>query len=110
MTNRGFFIVEQISFFCYNKNGDFNDEINYNYVWYSGKLWRIVALNNNGTIKMVTDENITTISWGANTTYKGSWMYQWLNEDFKDTLYNYEELLVKEFFNKYQYPFDLIKL
>ena len=68
-----------------------------NYVWYSGKLWRIVALNNDGSIKLVTQHNITTIFWGANTTFYSEdsegnitkiWMYEWLNEDFLDTLYD----------------------
>ena len=38
--------------------------INFNYVWYSGKLWRITAINPDGTMKMITDDAITTISYG----------------------------------------------
>ncbi len=72
-----------------------NDCINFNYVWYSGKLWRITAINPDGTMKMVTQDEITAISWNANNTYKDSWIYQWLNEDFKDTLYNYQNIIVQ---------------
>ncbi len=72
-----------------------NDCVNFNYVWYSGKLWRIVAINPDGSMKLVTQDAITTINWGEDTTYKNSWIYQWLNEDFKDTLYNYEEIIVQ---------------
>ncbi len=72
-----------------------NDCINFNYVWYSGKLWRIVAINPDSTIKLVTQDIITTISRGADTPYENSWMFQWLNEDFKDTLYNYENIIVQ---------------
>ncbi len=75
-------------------SGD-NDCVNFNYVWYSGKLWRIVATNPDGSMKLVTQDAITAINWGSNTTYSGSWIYQWLNEDFKDTLYNYEEIIVQ---------------
>ena len=84
------------------------DCINFNYVWYSGKLWRITAINPDGTMKMITDDPITTISYNPDTdlnfydiskkddaTYTGSYMYQWLNEDFLDTLYNYENIIVK---------------
>ena len=82
--------------------------INFNYVWYSGKLWRITAINQDGTIKMITDDVITTISYNPgsdvnfydtskkdDTAYTGSYMYQWLNEDFLDTLYNHENIIVK---------------
>ena len=84
-----------------------NNDINYNYVWYSGKLWRITAINPDGTMKMITDDAITTISYGKDvnfydiskkddTTYTGSYMYQWLNEDFLDTLYNYQNIIVED--------------
>ena len=83
------------------------DCINFNYVWYSGKLWRITAINPDGTMKMITDDPITTISYGSDvnfydiskkddTSYTGSWIYQWLNEDFLDTLYNYQNIIVED--------------
>ncbi len=76
-----------------------NTCVNFNYVWYSGKLWRIVAINPDGSMKLVTQDEITAINWGEDTTYKDenkdSWIYQWLNEDFKETLYNYEEIIVQ---------------
>ena len=82
------------------------DCINFNYVWYSGKLWRITAINPDGSLKMITDDNITTISYGSDvnfydiskkddTSYTGSYIYQWLNEDFLDTLYNYKNIIVE---------------
>ena len=83
--------------------------INFNYVWYSGKLWRITAVNPDGTMKMITDDLITSISYNPegdvnfydiskkdDTTYTGSYMYQWLNEDFLDTLYNYQNIIVED--------------
>ena len=85
------------------------DCINFNYVWYSGKLWRITAINPDGTLKMITDDLITAISYNSDTdvnfydiskkddpTYTGSYMYQWLNEDFLDTLYNYQNIIVED--------------
>ncbi len=69
--------------------------VNFNYVWYSGKLWRIVAINPDGSMKLITEDAITAINWGADTTYENSWIYQWLNEDFKDTLYNCENIIVQ---------------
>ena len=81
--------------------------INFNYVWYSGKLWRITAINPDGTMKMITDDQISVISYGSDVnfydiskkddaSYTGSYMYQWLNEDFLDTLYNYQNIIVED--------------
>ena len=81
--------------------------INFNYVWYSGKLWRITAINSDGTMKMITDDAITTISYGSDVnfydiskkddaSYTGSYVYQFLNEDFLDTLYNYQDIIVED--------------
>ena len=85
------------------------DCINFNYIWYSGKLWRITAINPDGTTKMITDAAITTISYNPqgdvnfydiskkdDTSYTGSYIYQWLNEDFLDTLYNYQNIIVED--------------
>ena len=77
-----------------------NDCVDMNYVWYSGKLWRITAIYPDGAMKLVTENNITSIAFNAsgqvnfytdqNTT---SYMYQWLNEDFYDTLYNANQFI-----------------
>ena len=77
------------------------DCIDFNYVWYSGKLWRITAIYPDGTMKMITDDAITTIIYGINVNFytdasNSSYMYQWLNEDFLDTLYNYENIIVTD--------------
>ena len=77
------------------------DAIDFNYVWYSGKLWRITAIYPDGTMKMLTDDAITTISYGEDVNFytdesNTSYMYQWLNEDFLSTLYNYENIIVTD--------------
>ena len=77
------------------------DCINFNYVWYSGKLWRITAIYPDGTMKMITDSNITTIAYGADNKFytdenTTSYMYQWLNQEFLPTLYNYDEIIVED--------------
>lgn len=49
-----------------------------NYVWYSGLLWRIVSIDQNRNIKLVTDEVITILSYHG-TGFVNSDVYQWLN-------------------------------
>ncbi len=73
-----------------------NETINFNYIWYSGKLWRIVAINPDETIKIITQDLMGSLHWNETSTYEGSWIYQWLNEDFLSTLYNYEETIVED--------------
>ncbi len=58
-----------------------------NYIWYSGKLWRAVSIDpSDNSVKLVTQWNISTISYNArgNTTFKGSYMEQWLNDTTVD--------------------------
>ena len=68
-----------------------------NYVWYSGKLWRIVAINGDGSIKMVTQGNMTSLAWNVSKTdtdYSTSQIRTWLNNEFMKTLSNTSTLLV----------------
>ena len=65
---------------CYIKGNPNN-----NYIWYSGFLWRIMGVNADGTIRMITDENVTAIPWGAEDTaenWDGSYAKDWLNNYF----------------------------
>ena len=67
-----------------------------NYVWYSGKLWRIVSINGDDTIKLVTQGNMTSIAWdtsSTNTDYSTSQVRKWLNNEFLPTLANADTLL-----------------
>ena len=62
-----------------------------NYIWYSGKLWRAVSVNNDeGTVKLITHWNISAIPYDDNSSaFKGSFMEDWLNDTSVDGfLYN----------------------
>lgn len=74
-----------------------------NYIWYSGKLWRAVSINNEAkTTKLVTQWNISTISYNAsgNTAFSGSHMEMWLNDTSADgflgNLRDYENFIVTD--------------
>ena len=51
-----------------------------NYLYFSGRLWRIIAIDANG-IKIITEENQTSLVWGNKTNYDKSYIYKWLNEN-----------------------------
>ena len=71
-----------------------------NYVMYSGILWRIVKINNDGSINLVTENIINEFMWGTdNSEYSNSQVRKWLNKTTNNTgifyknLYNPEEYL-----------------
>lgn len=75
-----------------------NEDCLNNYVWYSGKLWRITAIYPDGTMKLVTENPMTAIYWGAtqnDVAFNNSYMDQWLNQEFLQTLHNYQDIIVQ---------------
>ena len=93
-----------------SKDNMYNDEVDTfitgefpnNYLWYSGKLWRIVSVNNEEkTVKLVTQWNISMIPYASGSTdFEESYIKDWLNDTSVDGfLYNlrdYESFLVTD--------------
>ena len=73
-----------------------------NYIWYSGKLWRAVSVNNEAkTTKLVTQWNISAITYSSGSTdFAGSYMEDWLNDTsvdgFLGNLRDYENFVVTD--------------
>ena len=60
-----------------------------NYVWYSGFMYRIMGINSDGTVRLITEENVTNIPWGTSGTaesYTNSYVRDWLNNYFLSNL------------------------
>ena len=71
-----------------------------NYVWYNGFMWRIMGINGDNSVRLITDENVTTIPYGsANTalTYKTNEGYinDWLNNYFYENLNSTKSIIQK---------------
>ena len=67
-------------------------EVN-NYLYYSGRLWRIIGINKTG-IKLITEDNQTVLVWGNNVNFENSIINNWLNKDvFINTISNKEKLV-----------------
>lgn len=82
----------------YSYIGDVND----NYVNYSGMLFRIISIDKNKNIKMISEDVLTIMYSGLENGYKESFVNSWLNSSeeehtgiFENNLYNKENLLVK---------------
>lgn len=51
-----------------------------NYVYYSGMLWRMMSIDEEGNIKMISDETLSVIPWGYETNdYETSIIRGYLN-------------------------------
>ena len=61
------------------------EDENKNYVLYSNILWRIIKITNNGSVKLISDDVISYLSYGE-TDYGKSEINTWLNND--DTNYS----------------------
>ena len=60
-----------------------------NYIYYSGMLWRIVKVNEDGTLKLVLDDNVVNLEYKNNgETFENSNAAKWLNEVFYPALRN----------------------
>lgn len=61
-------------------------EVN-NYIMYSNLLWRIVKINNDGTMDIILDEPINDLKWNSKvTSYVKSDVHQYLNDIFLKVL------------------------
>ena len=74
-----------------------------NYIWYSGKLWRAVSVNNGAkTTKLVTQWNISATTYNPENQadFEGSYMEDWLNDTtvdgFLGNLRDYEKFIVTD--------------
>lgn len=69
-----------------NDNFYFYEETNNNYISYSNILWRVVKINKNNTITLVTDNNIATLAYGdVENDYNESNLINWLNTNKEKT-------------------------
>lgn len=80
-------------------NGDkyiFKGKVKNNYVLYSGYLFRIVGINKDKTIKLVTDDITTSLVWSYDKGYEESYIKQYLEEKFYKTLVDPKNYLATE--------------
>lgn len=82
----------------YRYKGDVDD----NYVSYSGILFRVISIDENKNIKMISDDVLTLMYSGLEKGYNSSFINKWLNISesdnsgiFESILYNSEKLITK---------------
>lgn len=75
-------------------------EVN-NYLEYSGYLFRIISVDSDKNIKLITEESLTNLAWGINGSYENSYIKSWLNSDLE-----YEGIFYKSLNNPTNYLVD----
>lgn len=63
-----------------------------NYVYYSGRMFRIIDISNG--IRMIEDDTETNLIWSIDSDYQNSVIHSWLN-NYLDTLNDYDLYLTK---------------
>ena len=67
-----------------------------NYVYYLGKLWRIISIDKNNNIKMITDDIQTLLTWENDKNFVDSNINNWLNKTENDNSGIFESSLKNE--------------
>lgn len=80
----------------------FKGNVNNNYVKLQNRLFRVMRVNNDDTVKLISEDLATSFMWGENYNYKDSNIQNWLNKTDKEhsgiyynTINDVEKLLVK---------------
>lgn len=75
-----------------------NAVVTNNYVWFEGHLWRVLSINNDNSITMITQQPLTSIQpasavWTTQATYEASYVNKWLNEVFLASISDQSKIL-----------------
>lgn len=61
----------------------FYGNVSNNYVYYSGRYFRIIGIDSNKNIKLITDDVQTSLAYGDEYTFNDSLVKKWLNKGSK---------------------------
>ncbi len=58
----------------------FRGNVENNYVWFANRMFRVIRINNDDTVKLVTDDLVASFMWGENKDYDKSNLRIWLTD------------------------------
>ena len=70
-----------------------------NYLLYSNILWRIIKINDDNSITVISDSSLTSLAYGENLNFNDSYINLWLNKSDKE----YSGILESNLNNKEKY-------
>ena len=94
-------VYEGSGLYSVNGNFAFKGQVDNNYVRYSNMLWRVIRINQDNSIVLVTDDYVNNLMWDYDSTdYNTSNIRDWLVTSgdntgvFEKTLYDKENYLI----------------
>ena len=67
-------------------NGEnyFTDKTNNNYLLYSGILWRIIKVNGDNSLTIISDKAVSSLAYSKDLKFNESYIFNWLNKSDKE--------------------------
>lgn len=72
--------IENDNFKDINNIKYFINDSNNNYLLYSNILWRIIKINDDNSLTLISNNSLTSLAFGENTEYNNSYINKWLNK------------------------------
>lgn len=91
LNNEKFKTINNIKYFINDSNN--------NYLMYSNIIWRIIKVNEDNSITVISDNAVTSLSFGNKVEYSSSFINKWLNTSDEE----YSGILEKHLNNKETY-------
>ena len=57
----------------------FKGKVKTNYVWFANRMFRVMRVNSDNTVKLISEDLVSSFMWGENTTYDDSNLRLWLS-------------------------------
>ncbi len=85
-------------------------EIN-NYVWFANRMFRVLEVNQDNTVKLVSNDLVSMFMWGEETSYDKSNIRLWLTDDDSEHAGVYYKTIPNpnKFIKKTSYTIDSLK-
>ena len=61
----------------------FRGNVQNNYVWFANRMFRVMRVNEDDSVKLVTDDLVASFMWGESPSYANSNLRIWLTDDPK---------------------------
>lgn len=89
----------------------FKGKVDKNYVWFANRLFRVMRINDDGSVKLVSDDFVSSFMWGPSNDYMSSNVRTWLTKTSKEGLsgFYYETIPnIDRFVKKTKYTLDVL--
>lgn len=94
----------------------FKGKVENNYVKFANRSFRILRVNNDKTVKLISDNNAAIFMWGEKNKYKNSNLNNWLNKTnnknsgvYYDTIPSIDKFLIKTKYSEDKLLGDKVK-